>query len=41
MQKFVSDILFGLGFGIGFLIAAAVAHLLGALLMGAKWPGLF
>ena len=32
MQKFVSDALFGLAFGLGFSIAAAVLHFIGSLI---------
>lgn len=36
MQKAVSDFLFGLCFGMGFSIAAAVCHLIGSLLTHAQ-----
>jgi hypothetical protein len=35
MPKFIENVLFGLAFGIGFLIAQAVAHFIGKLLLGA------
>lgn len=36
MLKALQDFLFGLCFGMGFALAAAVLHLIGALISGAK-----
>jgi hypothetical protein len=36
MQKFVTDALFGLAFGIGFSLAAAICHLLAMLFQQAS-----